>query len=87
MGINHTFYIANLENCVNIEGLIKYLAEKISVAKMCLYCPLITQKQYKSREAVQSHMVYWSVTKDFKRTLFYRIRFYGIPLILFQRKS
>lgn len=57
MRLHHTFYIPKLEECKNIKGLVSYLAEKINTGKMCIFCPIINQKQFKSKEAVQAHMI------------------------------
>ena len=52
----HGFFIPDLEYLVDLEGLVKYLGEKVGVANMCLYCNE-KGKQFYSVEAVQHHMV------------------------------
>ncbi|KAF9431493.1 hypothetical protein BGZ76_000236, partial [Entomortierella beljakovae] len=52
----HGLFIPDLEYLVDIEGLIKYLGEKISVGNICLYCNG-KGRQIRSLEAVRKHMV------------------------------
>ncbi len=51
----HGFFIPDLEFLVDLEGLVKYLGEKVGVANMCIYCNE-KGKQFYSIEAVQHHM-------------------------------
>jgi pre-60S factor REI1 len=55
MSIDHSFYIPDIEYLVDLEGLIKYLGEKISVGWVCLNCNG-SGKTFHSCEAVQDHM-------------------------------
>ncbi|KAG0331878.1 hypothetical protein BG004_001474 [Podila humilis] len=52
----HGFFIPDIEYLVDVEGLIKYLGEKVSVGNICLYCNG-KGRQIKSLEAVRKHMV------------------------------
>ncbi|KAF9126594.1 hypothetical protein BG015_004675 [Linnemannia schmuckeri] len=52
----HGFFIPDLEYIVDLEGLIKYLGEKVSVGNICLHCNG-KGRQIKSLEAVRKHMV------------------------------
>ena len=52
----HGFFLPDLEYLEDIEGLMKYLAEKVGVGCMCLYCNE-KGKTFLSVEAVQHHMV------------------------------
>ncbi|KAI7828221.1 C2H2 type zinc-finger-domain-containing protein [Gamsiella multidivaricata] len=52
----HGFFIPDIEYLVDLEGLIKYLGEKVSVGNICLYCNG-KGRQIKSLEAVRKHMV------------------------------
>jgi len=56
MTSEHSFFIPDIEYLIDIEGLIKYLGEKISIANVCLYCNE-RGKAFYSLEAVQKHMV------------------------------
>eukprot|EP00127_Corallochytrium_limacisporum_P007417 Clim_evm20s251 gene=Clim_evmTU20s251 len=51
----HGFYVPDLEYCVDIKGLVKYLGEKVSVGNICLLCNE-RGRQFTSLEAVQKHM-------------------------------
>ncbi|KAF9365575.1 hypothetical protein BGX34_009401 [Mortierella sp. NVP85] len=52
----HGLFLPDIEYLVDLEGLIKYLGEKISVGNICLYCNG-KGRQIKSLEAVRKHMV------------------------------
>ncbi|KAG0316560.1 hypothetical protein BGZ99_006829 [Dissophora globulifera] len=52
----HGFFIPDIEYLVDLEGLIKYLGEKVSVGNICLYCNG-KGRQIKSLEAVRKHML------------------------------
>eukprot|EP01120_Amphizonella_sp_Union-15-10_P002266 TRINITY_DN12428_c0_g1_i1.p1 TRINITY_DN12428_c0_g1~~TRINITY_DN12428_c0_g1_i1.p1 ORF type:complete len:372 (-),score=61.38 TRINITY_DN12428_c0_g1_i1:43-1134(-) len=49
----HSFFIPDLEFLTDLDGLITYLGEKITVAHACLYCP---GKTFGSLRAVRDHM-------------------------------
>ena len=56
MAAKHSFFIPDLEYLVDLKGLVKYLADKICIANVCIYCNGKGRTMY-STEAVQSHMV------------------------------
>lgn len=55
MSLAHSLFIPDLEYVVDLRGLIKYLADKLSVANVCLYCNG-RGRVLQSLEAVQKHM-------------------------------
>ena len=55
MARSHGFFIPEFEYVVDLEGLMKYLGEKVGVGNMCLYCNE-KGKMFYSVEAVQHHM-------------------------------
>jgi len=57
MQTSHGFFISEHRYCTNPEGLVKYLAEKINIGLLCLYCENQGTKGFKSAEALRSHMV------------------------------
>jgi pre-60S factor REI1 len=52
----HSFFIPDAEYLVDLPGLISYLADKISVANICLYCNG-RGRGLRSMEAVRQHMI------------------------------
>ena len=48
-----SFFILDIDCLISLKALLFYLAEKIHVNHMCIYC----HKQFKSAEAAQNHMV------------------------------
>jgi len=55
MSSAHSFFIPDIEYLVDLEGLIKYLGEKIAIGWTCLYCNG-KGKTFHSMHAVQDHM-------------------------------
>jgi pre-60S factor REI1 len=53
---SHGFFIPDLEYNVDLEGLVDYLGQKVSLTNICLYCDG-KGKAFHSREAVQKHMM------------------------------
>ncbi|KAL7634114.1 UNVERIFIED_CONTAM: hypothetical protein RMT77_015442 [Armadillidium vulgare] len=51
----HSFFIPDLQYCINLEGLIAYLGEKVGCDMRCLWCNE-KGRQFWTVEAVQSHM-------------------------------
>jgi pre-60S factor REI1 len=51
----HSFFIPDMEYCVDIEGLVEYLGEKVGEGMVCLWCN-DRSKSYYSVPAVQQHM-------------------------------
>ncbi|XP_034824068.1 cytoplasmic 60S subunit biogenesis factor ZNF622 [Maniola hyperantus] len=56
MSAAHSFFIPDVEYCVDIKGLLLYLGEKISRGFMCLWCNEVGRTFY-SMEAARAHMV------------------------------
>jgi len=52
----HSFFMPDIEYLVDLEGLVAYLAEKISDGKLCLWCNEKTKSFY-SIKSVQQHML------------------------------
>ncbi|KAJ8734094.1 hypothetical protein PYW07_014645 [Mythimna separata] len=52
----HSFFIPDVEYCVDMKELLLYLGEKISQGYMCLWCN-DTGKTFYSMEAVRGHMI------------------------------
>mmetsp|Transcript_39303 Transcript_39303/g.47595 ORF Transcript_39303/g.47595 Transcript_39303/m.47595 type:complete len:403 (-) Transcript_39303:207-1415(-) len=53
MGNKFGFYIPDKEYVSDWEGLLKYLAAKVQLGNMCLYC----NKQFGSADAARKHMI------------------------------
>ncbi|KAI8088640.1 C2H2 type zinc-finger-domain-containing protein [Halteromyces radiatus] len=51
----HSFFIPDIEFLVDLQGLIRYLGEKISVGNICLFCNG-KGKGFSSMDAVRKHM-------------------------------
>lgn len=56
MSHSHGFFVPEAEFLVDLPGLITYLAEKIGLSNICLYCNG-RGREFHSLEAVQKHMV------------------------------
>ncbi|KAG6453621.1 hypothetical protein O3G_MSEX008265 [Manduca sexta] len=56
MSVAHSFFIPDVEYCVNIKELLLYLGEKISQGYMCIWCN-DTGKTFYSMEAARGHMI------------------------------
>ncbi|KAK2586378.1 hypothetical protein KPH14_010665 [Odynerus spinipes] len=52
----HSFFIPDLEYCVDIRGLLTYLGEKIYAGYMCIWCN-DSGKAFQSVDAVKAHMI------------------------------
>ncbi|KAH6578302.1 hypothetical protein BASA60_003692 [Batrachochytrium salamandrivorans] len=52
----HSFFIPDVDYLVDVKGLIKYLADKVAIANLCIYCNGKGRAMH-SIEAVQNHMV------------------------------
>lgn len=55
MSIAHSFFIPDLEYCIDIEGLVAYLAEKVGLSYICLWCNE-KGKTFYSLRGVRGHM-------------------------------
>ncbi|KAJ2893996.1 pre-60S factor rei1 [Coemansia aciculifera] len=56
MSLAHSLFVPDLEYIVDLRGLIKYLADKVSVANVCLHCNG-RGRALQSLEAVRRHML------------------------------
>ena len=56
MQTRHSFFVAAQEFCTDLQGLFKYLGEKVNKGLLCLYCENAGTKGFHSREALQDHM-------------------------------
>ncbi|KAJ2602055.1 pre-60S factor rei1 [Coemansia sp. RSA 1722] len=56
MTLAHSLFIPDLEYLVDLRGLVKYLADKLSVANVCLYCNG-RGRALQSLDAVRKHML------------------------------
>ncbi|KXJ70241.1 hypothetical protein RP20_CCG024391 [Aedes albopictus] len=56
MSVKHSFFIPDAEYCVDVEGLLGYLAEKICREFICIWCNEKGRTFY-SLDAVRNHMV------------------------------
>jgi len=54
MKYEHSFYVPDMESCVDLEGLIERMHELIIDERRCLMCE--SQKQFASPEDCQQHM-------------------------------
>lgn len=55
MSVSHSFFIPDAEYCVDVEGLLTYLAEKVCRDYICLWCNERGRTFY-STDAVRKHM-------------------------------
>ncbi|XP_055380006.1 cytoplasmic 60S subunit biogenesis factor ZNF622 [Condylostylus longicornis] len=55
MSVSHSFFIPDIEYCVNLEGLLLLLAEKVIKDYICLWCN-DKGKTFYSLDAVRKHM-------------------------------
>ncbi|XP_058453496.1 cytoplasmic 60S subunit biogenesis factor ZNF622 [Malaya genurostris] len=56
MSVSHSFFIPDAEYCIDVEGLLSYLAEKICKDFICIWCNEKGRTFY-SLDAVRNHMV------------------------------
>lgn len=52
----HTFFIPDVEFCIDLKGLLNYLGIKIASGRCCLYCSEYG-KQFASKKSAQQHML------------------------------
>ena len=53
MMLEHTFFILDVDCVINLKGLLGYLAERIHLGYLCLYC----SKQFSNGRSCQQHMM------------------------------
>lgn len=56
MSFAHTFFIPEVEYCVDLKGLLNYLGVKIATGRCCLWCSE-HGRQFASKRAAQQHML------------------------------
>lgn len=56
MSFAHTFFIPEVEYCVDLKGLLNYLGVKIATGRCCLWCSE-HGRQFASKKAAQQHML------------------------------
>ncbi|XP_055614150.1 cytoplasmic 60S subunit biogenesis factor ZNF622 [Uranotaenia lowii] len=56
MSVAHSFFIPDAEFCIDVEGLLNYLAEKVCRDYICIWCNEKGRTFY-SLDAVRNHMV------------------------------
>lgn len=56
MTTSHSFFIPDLEYCINVEGLVEYLGEKVGCGYECLACNWKASRSY-TLDSVQKHMI------------------------------
>ena len=56
MKAEHSFFIPDIGNCIDVVGLLKKLANKIAKDLTCIYCEHTKSKTFKSFRDVQKHM-------------------------------
>jgi pre-60S factor REI1 len=57
MNSQHSFYIPDLDYLTDLEGLMRHLADKVSVWHSCLFCGNEAKQPFPSLEAVRRHML------------------------------
>ena len=53
MRIKHSFFILDIECVINLKGLVTYIAERIQLGYLCLFC----SKMFKDSTRCQQHMI------------------------------
>uniref|UniRef100_A0A915JTA6 C2H2-type domain-containing protein n=1 Tax=Romanomermis culicivorax TaxID=13658 RepID=A0A915JTA6_ROMCU len=56
MALKHGFFVVDLDYCVDLEGLLTYLGQKVGQGFVCLWCNE-KGRRFKSLDAVQKHMI------------------------------
>ncbi|KAF5304517.1 hypothetical protein FQA39_LY09568 [Lamprigera yunnana] len=56
MTVAHSFFIPDVEYCIDLRGLLEYLGEKITKGFMCIWCNE-KGKSFYSSEAARKHMI------------------------------
>eukprot|EP00033_Pygsuia_biforma_P000487 GCRY01000575.1.p1 GENE.GCRY01000575.1~~GCRY01000575.1.p1 ORF type:complete len:378 (-),score=74.35 GCRY01000575.1:280-1392(-) len=53
MARDHSFFLPDVEYLVDLKGFVEYLAQKLAIGNVCLYC----NKQFSALDSVQKHMI------------------------------
>ena len=56
LGVEHSFFLNDVEYCVDVEALLRYLGELIKIQFRCIRCSN-TKGSYNTLDAVQKHMI------------------------------
>lgn len=56
MARQHSFFLPDIEYCVDLAGMLSYLGEKVALGYMCLYCE-DTGRTFWSMRAARAHMI------------------------------
>lgn len=56
MASQHSFFIPDRDNLIDLSGLLSYLGEKVTIGNLCLYCP-DGGKEFGSVDAARRHMI------------------------------
>lgn len=56
MTVAHSFFVPDVEYCIDLQGLLRYLGEKVSQGYMCLWCNE-KGRTFHSADAARSHML------------------------------
>lgn len=57
MHLNHSFYIPDIDYLKDLPGLMRHLADKVSVWHVCLSCGSESRQPFPSLESVRRHML------------------------------
>jgi len=57
MRLKHSFFVSDIKYVKDLNGLLKYLGEKIHRGCLCIFCENHHCKDFKSGDAVQCHMI------------------------------
>eukprot|EP00347_Sterkiella_histriomuscorum_P017477 403349212 len=50
---SHSFFILDIDCCINLKGLLTYIAERVQLGYLCLFC----NKMFKNSRRCQQHMM------------------------------
>jgi pre-60S factor REI1 len=53
MRVHHSFYLLDVDCLTDLKGLLRYIAERIHVGALCLFC----SKQFSDGRCAQQHMI------------------------------
>lgn len=57
MRLKHSFFVSDIKYLKDLNGLLKYLGEKIHRGCLCIWCENHHCRDFKSGDAVQCHMI------------------------------
>lgn len=53
----HSFFVSEEIYCIDLQGLLKHLGEKINGVQLCIMCENKGCKQFTTGDAVKKHMI------------------------------